>query len=60
MFSVTKNQYVFKGARNCSSLVSMIIAHAVRREHCGYYSLVYQNFVILKNTQKSPFVKIVL
>lgn len=60
MFSITEKQYVFKGARNCSSLVSMTIAHAVRGEHCGYCSVVYQNLVILKNTWKSPFVKIVM
>lgn len=61
MFSVAKNQYAFKVARNFSSLVGMTIAHAVRGEHSGCYSFVYQNLVILKSTKKkSPFVKIPL
>lgn len=56
MFSVTKNWYVIKGARTCSCLVSMTIAHAVRGKHCGYHSLDYQNLVILK-ISTIPFCK---
>lgn len=59
--SVIRKKYMFKGARNCSSLASKTIAHAVRGEHCvGTTVCCYQNLVILKKSEKSSCVDIAL